>query len=238
MEFFKLNQRQDSALIFQIMALIVSWVSCYLTDYTFGVFLLTEMLVAGAITYSNQSFLKYDLKRTVLLVIGTVISFSLFRFVMEFIWIGILLWIKPISNDPVIIDSVLSYILITVILKLIQTEIKIGLYQSLILTTLLLVYGMFLYNNPAFSNLPGRYYSPFFINQFLVSIYAVSMLDFAKQELAETVQTQLIDKLPQPKKLYRFVKFTLLTLLGVGMLFLLFALLMIWMLSGSNFGPD
>lgn len=235
--FLKINQRQNRALIYQLIVIPVSWICCYLTNFAFGVFMLTEMLVAGALAYSNEEFLKYNLKRSILIIVGVIALFSVFQFLMQYILIWIQIWIEFVSVDPIVLSSVSSYILVTVVLIITQHQIKIRLQQLLIAVVLLLVYFMFFCNNPAFGYSLKGYYVPFFINQFFVSIYAVSMMNSVKQEMigVEAIETDLVSASSQTQKIYKFVKFTLFTLLGAEILFLLFIFMITWMLSGVNF---
>lgn len=235
--FFKINQRQNRALIYQLIAIFISWICCYLTNFVFGVFMLTEMLVAGAIIYSNEDFLKYNLKRSILITVVLVVFFSVFQLLMQLIGMWLFVWIWSVSINPIIIESVVSYVLITAVLKITQKQVEIGLGQLLFSAALLLIYYIFFYNNSVFGYSQKGYYVPFFINQFFVSLYAVSMMNFVEQELigVEAIQVESVNLSPQPKKMYKFVNFMLFTVLGVGILFLLFILMVIWIWSGVTF---
>lgn len=80
-----ISPRRNKTLVFLLIAISISWLITYLTNTTFGVFMLTEVLVSGALVYSNEANLKYTLRKTILLTVSLLAIFLLLTEILDWV---------------------------------------------------------------------------------------------------------------------------------------------------------
>lgn len=227
-----ISPRKNKTLVFLLIAISISWLITYLTNTTFGVFMLTEVLVSGALVYSNEAYLKYPLQKTVLLTVSLLAIFLLLTEILD--------WVLFIGSS--FTDSVYCYALVTLLLFLTQKQVKVGPLQLLLAATLIGIHFRFIKDNPALHFNQEYYaeYTSFFVGQLFTSIYAVSLLVSEKEESVDASLEKLeVSVAPlHPKKPFKFLKFILLALLGVAAFYLIFVIALVGMWGGFTHPKD
>lgn len=233
MKSFRLAPRQIKTLVFLFIAILISFAITYLTETIFGVFILTEVLVSGALVYSNEEFLKYSLRRSILLTYSILAVMLLLSTYADMFFL----------INPFLSDALWCYPLVTILLLATQKQVKVGPVQLLLGAVLILVFVRFIHDKPAFQVNQENYvlYIPFFIGQLFISIYAVSMMSGTNKE--ENTEVSLIDVqepnvISPAKKSFKFLKFIMLALLGVGVLLLIFFVVLVAMWGGFTHPKD
>jgi hypothetical protein len=229
---FRLSPRQIRTLVFLFIAILISFAITYLTQTTFGVFILTEVLVSGALVYSNEGFLRYSLGRSMLLTYSILAVILLLSTYVDMFFL----------INPFLSDALWCYPLVTVLLLATQKQVKVGPVQLLLGAVLILVFQL-IHEKTTYRFNQENYvsYIPFFIGQLFISIYAVSMMSGISRE--ENNETSLIGAnesytiLPA-KKPFKFLKFIIIALLGVGVLILIFTITLVGLWGGFTHPRD
>lgn len=214
---FQTNARQNHTLILQLVVVVVSWCFCYLISFSFGTFLITQISFNIALIYSNKDFLKYTVPQCNYITVLLILFYALLSYMIESF---------EFTNESVI-DTLFSYIIITTIIKSTQKQVGVGLIQLVVLMLLLSAYFLFVYKKPGFGYplKNAEYYMPFFINQILASIYAVSLFSTADNSHAQKNQEEdgLVN-MSLPKKKSDLLGFTVLIVTFSGMLIFFYLL--------------
>ncbi len=219
---FSTSPRQNRALVYQLVAILLSWGLCYLTKYgfgSFGVFLITSVLTSTALVYSNKAFLKYKVSHCNYLAIVLILFCLLLAGMIESFDL----------TDDYIIDTLYSYVVITAVIKSTQKQVSIRLVQLATGGELLLIYFLFIYHKLSFryEERSTVYYIPFFFNQLFAGIYAISLLTPAEEEPLQEFdeENSIVDVPKLPKKKNDIFGFTVIVITASGILIVVFVLI-------------
>lgn len=210
---FPISSRQKRSLVFLLIAIEISWCCCYWVISSFTIFTLTQILTSGALIYSNKTFLKYTIRQSVIVAFVLIIIFSLGAVVAD--------WFKLI--DSYVNELAFSYLQVIFTLKIIQKQIKLSWPQLLVGAVLIVINFCFVHDNPAFTDSQSFviHNTPFFFDQLSTGIFAVSMLIPANEESSAITfsgEPGMAIRF-RDKPIFQFLTFTLLTLIGLGILY-------------------